>query len=795
MNKAFITVMISLIAGCSSNGENLVADADITSSDAPESEDGASLEVVDTTSPTDIFESSVPTDTINEVQVSYARHIDPLIGTGGAVFNLGNAYPGAALPFGLVKVSPDTTLMNGGEPPAFQHCAGYRYEDDGTYGFSHNHLHGTGVPDYGNIRFLPTVGMSDAKTKRYKVPFTHDDEVAMAGYYAVTLEDPPIRAELTATTRCAHHRYEFLSRPEGGTVLIDVAAALVGGHSAGGEVTIDKANFRVEGYNHNIGDFSSRFGGYVVYFSSRFNRAPLSVGTWLDGHIEDNRLHVKASNGPANFGAYLEFDTRENPIVEAQVCLSYVSLEGARAAMAKEMPEWDFDGTAQAAFDAWEKEAAKIEVTGGTDEQKKLFYTAIYHVLQMPTIWTDVDGRYFGFDKKIHQADGWQYMTDISLWDTYRTQNPLLALVWPEWQINILRSLTAMKAEGGYVPKWPMASGDTGSMIGEHAASTAADSYIKGLREFDIETLWAGLKETADGPLPPQSYGGRSCIESYLSLGYCPDEESSDSVSLTLEYAFNDYCMSVLAEALGKDDDAVRYAARAANWKNHWDGSTFLMPRRADGSFVQVGVDEWSPRGYVEGTVWQWNWFVPHDEDGLRGMFDSDKAFVEKLNDFFAFSQDQFRFEMPNAYYFHGNEPDFHAPYMFIRAKRPDLTQKWARWVLESNYKASPDGLSGNDDGGTMAAWYVFTAIGLFPWPCFPHYYLTSPIFDRVVLHLPQADVVVEADGATEGKVYVEGVTWNGKPLPDMWIDHSELIKGGTLKFVLSAKPPNQLPF
>ena len=720
-----------------------------------------------------------------------ARHVNPMIGTGGALFNLGSSLPGATAPFGLVKVSPDTSLGIAGSPPGFQHCAGYRYEDDHLYGFTHNHLHGTGAGDYGNVLLLPTVGMSDAKTTRdgYKTPFTHDNELSRTGYYAVTLTEPKVRAELTATTHCAHHRYQWLDKPAEGIVLIDAAAALLNGRSKGGTVTIDGTKGTVDGDTWNDGEFSGRYGGFKIYFTSRYNVPMAGGGTWVDGTTQDNRMTVSTDKEPASFGAYVKFATASTPVVEFQVCLSYVSLDGARAAMAAEMPTWDFEGERAATEAAWEKELAKIEVKGGSPDDKINFYTAMYHVLQMPTIWTDVDGMYTGFDHKPHKAEGFTYVTDMSLWDTYRTENPLLALVWPEWQMATLKSLTAMVQQGGYVPKWSMGAGDTGSMIGEHAASTAADSYLKGLTDFDAETLWAGLKQTADGPLPSGSYGDRGCIQAYLDKGYCPADVDDGSVSKTLEYAFNDFCLSKMAAAMGKTEDADRYAKRAASWKNLWDGSTFFLPRKADGTFVPTEVDVWTPEGYVEGSVWQWSWFVPHDELGLQALFASKQAFVDKLTQFFQFSQDNFQFEMPNAYYFHGNEPDFHAPYMFIRAGRPDLTQKWARWVLQANYLNTPDGLSGNDDAGAMAAWYVFTAVGLFPWPCIPGYYITSPAFEQAVLHLKGGDVTIVATGTTQGKGYIKKATWNGKALDTLWIDHADLAKGGTLELTMSETP------
>ena len=731
-------------------------------------------------------------DAPHQQAISRARLVNPLIGTGGAVFNLGNTYPGAAVPFGLVKVSPDTVSRFGGTPPSFQHCAGYRYEDEHMYGFSHNHLHGTGVPDYGNVLLRPLVGMEDTKTHRdgYRTPYTHEGEEARPGYYAVTLQDPMVRAEVTATKRCAHHRYTFLDRPPQGVVIVDAASALVSGRSKGGEVRIEPAARTVEGRNWNYGEFSSRFNGFDVYFVVRFNRSPASVGTWLDGKTGEGRLTVSSDKDGANFGAYAAFDTAQDPTVEAQVCLSYVDLDGARAAMAQEMPAFDFEGVRARAEAMWEKELGVFEVEGGTDEDQVNFYTAIYHALQMPTTWSDVDGRYLGFDRKVHKAEGFVYYTDLSLWDTFRTEHPLLALAWPEVQRDVLRSLVAMKEQGGYVPKWAMGCGDTGSMIGEHAATVAADSYVKNIRDFDVEALWAGLAETADGPLPQGAYGERDCIESYLELGYVPAEECGDAVSMTLEYAFNDFCMARLAEAIGRLEDAARYDKRAGNWKNVYNPETgFMQPRRRDGGFVAVNPEEWSPKGYTEGTAWQWLWFVPHDEAGLRAAMGGDQAFIARLQEFFDKSEANFSFEVPNAWYFHGNEPDIHAASLFIRAGRPELAQRYFRWALARHYRNAPDGLVGNDDAGTLAAWYVFVAIGLYPVPCVPGYLVISPIFERATVHLPGGDLKIEAPMASRGRPYIRRAFWNGQPLDELWLSHDTVAKGGALFLEMSEEP------
>ncbi|NOZ01395.1 MAG: glycoside hydrolase family 92 protein, partial [Deltaproteobacteria bacterium] len=681
----------------------------------------------------------------------YARHVNPMIGTGGDLANIGSAYPGAAAPLGLVKVSPDTTDEYG-VPPAFQHCAGYWYSDPFIFGFSHNHLHGTGAPDYGNILVVPTVGMTPEKAGKRKFwqPYTHDGEEAAPGYYAVTITKPRIRAELTATTRCAHHRYTFLDSTGTGVVTLDAAAALMDhadAHSKGGLITIDTAKSSLEGRNWNHGSFSGRYDGFNVYFAARFNRSFLGHGTWLDGVLDEGSDLVSTDANPANFGAWFEFDTKSDPTVELQVCISYVSLDGAKAAMAQELPDWDFDGTRAKTEAAWEKELALFEVKGGTTDEKVNFYTAVYHVLQMPTIWSDVDGKYRGFDGEVHQADGWTYYTDLSLWDTFRTEHPLMTLVWPKRQRDMVRSLDAMRAQGGFVPKWPMGMGYTGSMIGQHGATVIADTFLKGVTGFDIDSLYDSMKIAADQPV---AHGGRDCFPDYPNKGYCVAGKTSGAVSKTLEYAFNDYCLGQLANALGKKDDAAMFMARSKNYQTLWDPETrFFRPRIEDGSFIdQFTPEAWdSGELYTEGSAWQWMWFAPHDEAGLRALFESDDAFIGKLSDFFELADENFNFILPTSWYFHGNEPDMHAAFLFIRAGRPDLAQKWSRWVLDTNYRNEFNGMVGNDDAGTLAAWYVFAASGLFPWPCFPGYYITSPLFDRIVIHLPGGDFTVNAEG------------------------------------------------
>lgn len=719
------------------------------------------------------------------VDAPHALLADPRIGTGATLANVGSAYPGAAAPLGLVKASPDT-MQEQSMGGAF-HCAGYQWFDPYIHAFSHNHLHGTGAPDYGNIALMPAADMSPERTVRQgrKAPFTHDDEVAQPGYYAVTLTDPRVRAEVTATTRCAHHRYTFMDAPAEGVILLDASAAIANGRCTVGEVTVDPTERTVSGMTHNQGNFAGRYGGFDVYFVARFNRDFTGFGTWDSADsIQEGVAHAATEADPGHVGAWLRFDTAASPTVEVQVCLSYVDIEGARKALAAELPALDFAATRAQTLLDWEAELSVMDVEGGTQDQRVILYTALYHALQMPTIWSDVDGRYRGFDKQIHVAEGWTYMTDMSLWDTFRTQHPLLALLWPERQRDVMRSLVAMREQGGYVPRWPMGAGDTGSMIGQHAAALAADSVLKGITGFDQESLYEGLHQAANGPLPPGGYGGRDCIEEYLEYGYCPSDLHKESVSLTLEYAFDDFCLARFAESLGREDDALVYDSRAKSYAPLFHPeSAFFRPRMSDGTWdgpFDPKLWSFSNEWYVEGTAWQWLWFVPHDEPGLRALFGGDEPFVAKLDDFFQQAKDVFQFDLPSPFYYHGNEPDIHASVLFARAGRPDLAQRWTRWVADVSYKTTYDGLVGNDDAGTLSSWYAFAAMGLYPTPCVPGYTVLAPIFDQVTLHLPGGDVIVEWPGASTGAV-ATGATWNGAPVQEWWIDHAALTAGGTL--------------
>ena len=730
----------------------------------------------------------------------FARHIDPFIGTQDGFFNVGSAYPGPGTPFGMVKVGPDTGDEYG--QVYHQHCAGYRWADPLIFGFSHNHLHGTGIPDYGDFQAMPMSANETAKNKpdSFAREYSKESEVAEAGYYAVTLRDPEIRVELTATPRCAHHRYTWPEGSTTGTIAIDYGSGLVvketslGGHA-------DMQDGVVLVTDHHIGDFSKVFGGFDVHAAIRFRTMPDAVGVWKDDQLTRGTARIDIPKGDSvKWGGWFEFDLSAGRTVEMQVCLSYTSTTGALANMA-ELPGWDFDGVRLAAFNAWENYVGRFRLSGGDDPRREIFYTSLYHTALMPQLASDVDGSYLGFDGLVHVARDWNYYSELSLWDTFRTQQPLLALVWPEVHRDINRSLIEMARQGGNLPMWPLANGDTECMIGQHAATVITDSYLKGIRDFDIDFAFDVLADAANNRLGAEVYGTRIGVEPYNASGWVPADGYEASVSMTLEYAFNDFCLAELAAALELPEGEAVFRARSQNFRNVWDPDLmFFRERKADGTW-RAAPDKYDPtvmtfglknQGYTEGSGWQYRWFAPHDPAGLIAMYGSADTFVTLLTEFFQTAADSFDFRTPTGFYYHGNEPDIHAAFMFNDAGRPDLAQYWARWILDNNYRNEPEGLVGNDDAGTLAAWYVFAASGLYPSPCLPGYFVTSPAFDEVTIKLPGGDLVVKAPGASGDAIYITDVKFNGQPLEstNMWITHELMKNGGVLEMTVSDTPP-----
>lgn len=701
-----------------------------------------------------------------------------------------NTYPGAVVPFGMVQLSPDTR-----NPPLQQlmissasllgynlhNVAGYHYGDSKIEGFSHTHVSGCGCPEYGNILLIPTTGPLEIDERGYASKFSHDSEVAYPGYYAVDLDDYGIRAELTATERCGFHRYTF-PESEDSRILIDVTHALSQCENAEVEI-VDQDE--VAGWVTS-GNFCGLGNMHTVYFIAQFSRPFSSFGTW-----NGNEIYTSSHQSGEDIGVFVDYSTYEGEVIRIKVGISFVNISQARKNLNAEIPHWSFDQVKNRAKEAWNNELNRIEVKGGTEEQTK-FYTALYHSLLMPHIFSDVDGRYRGMDDRVHLADYTHYAT-FSLWDTFRAQHPLLTLVYPKRQSDMVRSLIDKYQRGGWFPKWPFANDYTNCMIGDHATSVIVDSYIKGIRDFDIEKAYKGMRKSAMYVPPRTAYTGRIGLKDYLELGYV-STETSQSVSRTLEFAYNDWCLAQIAKELGKLEDYEIFAERSDNYKNVFDTSTgFMRPRNSNGAWKKPFNPAFQG-GFTEGSSWTYSWFVPHDVFSLIELMGGGKSFADKLDRHLKEFSSPIWFE-PIIHYWHGNEPNHHAIYLYNYAGMPWRTQDEARRVLETQYGTAPGGLCGNDDCGQMSAWYVFSAMGFYPvCPGNLTYQIGSPIFDEVIIHLDSKyhkgeRFLISADRVSKEGRYIKSATLNEEALKRPWIKHSEIVDGGHIIFEMDCEP------
>lgn len=712
------------------------------------------------------------------------------VGTGGTGFGQGSAYPGAAMPFGLVKLSPDT---NGGDFDrlAFAHFGGYWYGGTHIEGFSHLHLHGTGAIDYGVVTVMPSNGMSAAKTSYtgYALPFTHDAEHASPGYYAVTFPAEKITAELTATPHAGVHRYTFAPGSDA-VVLLDLGHALDSVEVLDAELTIDAAGRRVYGSLLQAGGFSGRFGGIRVYFDGVFDQPWSEQGTWSGEALQAGAVTAAATiaKGNVRTGAYFHFSP--DVPVELRMGISLVSAAAAKQNRTAETDGKRFDDVLAAARAAWAKELGRIEVAGGTATARRIFFSALYHVFQLPTLYSDVSGKYRTVNAGVAEAKGFRFYSDMSLWDTYRTFHPLLALLSPAYTRDFVRSLQVMSEERGSLPKWPMGTGDGASMVGTPADIVVSDAYVKGVHGFDAEGVFARMVSTAVNGDP---YAMRRAREAYWDLGYCPAEQVNGSVAVTLENMYADFAIARMAEALGDTANQARFDAQSARFDTLWDADVqFFRGKTTDGAWSVSAFDPSEhSEDYVEGTAWQYVWFAPWNFAKLATLFGGADKLVAKLDEFFKRSMEAppgavGQIRLQDNYYWHGNEPDIHAAYLYVLAGRPDKAAPVIRWILETKYKDAPDGLDGNDDGGTLSSWYVWSAMGLYPMPAETRYLLGSPLFEKAVIHLENGnDMTIVAPGAAMGRGYLEAAYWNGERLAHPWILHEQLTQGGELRMVL----------
>lgn len=733
-------------------------------------------------------------------EAAYAA-VNPFIGTGGE----GHTYPGATVPYGMVQLSPDTRIQS--RKDGYGWAAGYRYDDSTIVGFSHTHFSGTGHSDLGDLLLMPTTGElklergnPDQPLSGYTSRFSHASETAHPGYYAVTLDDYKVRAELTASARVGMHRYSF---PAGqpAHVVLDLRTSM---YDYPGKILWSRVRVRPDGTVTGFRETRGWAPGRQLYFAMRFSQ-PLS-GHQL--HDTEQDVVYKGFPPPGEKDPAQRAQIEGRQLVAAfdvapeagkpllvKVAISPVSEEGAIANLDAEAPGWDFDGMRAAAKQQWSEALGAVEAQGSADERTR-FYTALYHTLLGPTLFMDSDGRYRGPDNAVHQAKGWTNYSTFSLWDTYRALHPLATLVQPPQRTNdFVNSLLASRRESPYgvLPVWSFHGLETWCMIGYHAVPVIADAYMKGIRGYDTEEALQAMVASAN-------YGPYDGIAQYRELGYVPIDEEGEAASKTLEYAYDDWTIAQVAKDMGKTEVASEFNKRAANWKHAFDpGTGFMRARKRDGSFREPFDPSASGYGtdFTEGNAWQYSWYVPQDVGGLAAAHGGSDKLLQRLDDVFEAKVDPSIFAHMEditgliGWYAHGNEPSHHVAYLYAHAGQPWRTQARLKQIMDTQYAARPDGLAGNDDLGQMSAWYVFTALGFYPvTPGSNQYIIGRPFLPQATLNLPDGKRFrIVADGLDAAHTYVGSVSLNGKPLDRAYVTHQEIVAGGELRFVMQAEP------
>jgi predicted alpha-1,2-mannosidase len=713
--------------------------------------------------------------------------VDPFIATGGEGAQIANVNPGAAMPFGTTLLGPDTRLLGGA--PGFYHCAGYWYNDTHIHGFSHTHAHGMGVPDYGGVSFMPVVGWDPSYTTRtgHMQPFSHDDEAARPGSYQVTLANG-IGVDLVATTRGGHTRVTW---PDGAepVLLLDMTAGVPDVDIPEARVAFTPGSGRVEGYQRLSGSYSGRFGGLQTWFVAEVSPPPSGGGAWDEpgSPVEGN---TSASGGAS--GVYLRFPEGTRS-VDLRLALSYTGPDGAQRNFDAELVDPDLDARRAAAEEAWRGYLGRVRVRGGSDEQQTIFHTAMFHAMLMPRRMDDVDGQYRGLDQEVHLADH-PYYSDLSLWDTFRTLHPWYILAWPEVNLDVARSLVDMGEDGGAIPRWPLGHGYTGGMVGTPATQVLAETYLKGWTDFDANRAFELLLEASDGVAPRDARDGAA---RYITEGFMAVEDGGGSVSETLEYAWSDHALARLGEALGRPSDEVdRVQARSGNWRNVWYADAGFFTGRCADPATRACRDDgvadafaWPDRDdpetvwathFVEGNAWHYLWYVPYD---VAGMIDVQHggdvgAFLDRTRAYWGEVYAEEDDLISDTFYWHGNEPVMHAAFLGSLAGHPEVTADPARWILSHRYAATPVGLDGNDDSGTLSAWYLLASTGFFPVAGTTTYAVGSPLFERVEIDTPDGGAwVVRAPGTSDAARYVTGLTLAGQDATSV-VTHDALLSG-----------------
>ena len=697
---------------------------------------------------------------------SMTSYVDPLIGSGGH----GHVFVGANVPFGMVQLGPTSI------PQEWDWTSGYHESDSTVIGFSHTHLSGTGIGDLFDITVMPVVGAVEYARGSEDVPgsglWSYADrtkEIARPGYYSVPLVRYGINAEMTATVRVGMHRYTFPESDSAAIVFdLENGGCWDGTTDCRFNVTGDSA---VSGYRFSSGWASDQ----RVYFHAEFSRPFESYEITPDGMY-----------------ARFSFKTTENERIMLKVALSPVSEEGAKANMDAELPGWDFDATATAADEAWNRELSKISVETADESRKRVFYTALYHTMIAPSVFCDTDGSYYGADHEVHEGEGFVNYTTFSLWDTYRAAHPLMTIIHPEKMPDMINTMLAIYRQQGKLPVWHLMGCETNCMVGNPGIPVVADAILKGFQGFDRELAYEALINSAKVADRGQQYR--------MEYGYVPSDKMHESVAFDMEYAIADWTVAQVAKSLGKDGDYAYFIERSRSYRNYFDKATgFIRGKDSQGKFREP-FDPYSSShrndDYCEGNAWQYTWLVPHDIDGLIGCFGSKEAFLDKLDSLFiADSRITGENSSPDisgmiGQYAHGNEPSHHVLYLYTMAGRPWKAADKIRYVLDSLYHDAPDGLSGNEDVGQMSAWYVLSSLGFYQAePAGGRYYFGSPLFDRADIKVGGGIFSVIAHGNSDSARYISSVRLNGDIYTKPYIDFKDMEAGGTLEFEMSADP------
>ena len=698
-------------------------------------------------------------------------YVDPFIGTG---FH-GHTYPGATAPFGAVQLSPDT--RNAG----WDACSGYHYSDSTIIGFSHTHLSGTGCADLADILFHPTSKEADLKPQGYifaPLAFSHADEQASPGYYSVEFREAGIRAELTATRYAGVHRYTYAKgAPQ--NVIIDLKHAIDGKRA-------DMIELRQTGANEIAG--MKRTQGWsrnnYTHFVAQFSRDIVSVDLICDGVVVLEGEAFQSNN----VQAVVHFGESDGGPLVAKVGLSKVSEDNARANLSHDVEGFDFDAVHKATRAEWEKNLSLITVEGGTEDDMKLFYTSIYRTRIVPNVMSDANGQFRRHNTEIGQAtDGRKYYSTLSLWDTFRAWHPLVTLTDHKLVEDMIWSMLEMYDTTGELPIWPLACGETFCMIGYHSVSVIADAYLKGIRSFDAEKALEAMKRSSDINRKGSKY--------YLEYGYIPFDLAGESVSCLLEYAYDDWCIARMAEAMGRTEDAAAYYTRARNYANAFDAETkFFRPRRSDGSWDETFDQFTQSKAYTEATPWQYRFFTPHDMNGLAQLFGGHEQLAAAIDELFETDAPMATYN-PDitgviGQYAHGNEPSHHMAYLYNWVGQPWKTQQMTRRLLAEQYQATPEGISGNEDCGQMSAWYVMSSLGIYPvCPGSNEFALTTPLFPRAVVRLAGGGELTITANDPAQNIYIDKVELNGVEITENFVTYEQLAAGGELKFTLRETP------